>query len=399
MSAEHFAALVCAWLASYFIHSTLMLGGVWIGAKRLPPRFDRIAEWMWRVALVLPIVSSLAQQFFSPGVGSGPAFVGAIGYTPAPLTTSRVPSAWWISFAAIWVVGAAIGLAQLYWCHRTLRRQVERRMPIPRERRDFLAGIAGAIPVTVVDELSIPFALNREICLPEWAIDRLSADELRAVVAHEVAHVRRRDAFWLTATSAIRRGFFFQPLNWLAVKKLRELSECICDDEALAATESPLPLATALERVATRAHRRRAHLALAPAMGAPISLTLRRVQRILAQPHLARSRLAVGRLPLAASTLVAALLAIFFAPRVTLPSVAFFRYTITAEDPAGPFTVTLEKGRVVDATIGGRQLARRQVRQDGERLELVDHAAVLSLRLTPEGGISWNPRKQTAPDQ
>ena len=92
MSVEHFAALVCAWLASYFIHSTLMLGGVWVATRRLASWFDRISEWMWRVALVLPIVSALVQQFLTPGVGAGAAIVGPIGYTPAPLAASRVPA-------------------------------------------------------------------------------------------------------------------------------------------------------------------------------------------------------------------------------------------------------------------------------------------------------------------
>ena len=95
--------------------------------------------------------------------------------------------------------------------------------------------------------------------------------------------------------------------------------------------------------------------------------------------------------------LTAATLAVLFAPRVTLPSLAFLRYTINAEDPAGPFTVTVEKGHVVGATIAGRQLQSRQVRQNGASLELVDGTNVLSLRMTSEGGIRWNARKPITP--
>jgi hypothetical protein len=55
--------------------------------------------------------------------------------------------------------------------------------------------------------------------------------------------------------------------------------------------------------------------------------------------------------------------------------------------------VTLDKGRIVGATMGGRQLDRRELRQNGSHLELVDRGSVLSLSMTPGGGIRWNARK------
>jgi hypothetical protein len=74
------------------------------------------------------------------------------------------------------------------------------------------------------------------------------------------------------------------------------------------------------------------------------------------------------------------------------------RYTITGDDPGGRFTLIVEKGRVVGATIAGRALAPRQVIQRGAALELVDeNARVLSLRMTPEGGIRWSPRQPVNP--
>ena len=75
------------------------------------------------------------------------------------------------------------------------------------------------------------------------------------------------------------------------------------------------------------------------------------------------------------------------------------RYTINAVDPAGPFTVTLDKGRIVGATMGGRQLDRRELRQSGSNLELVEHDSVLSLSMTREGGIKWTARKRIGPHQ
>ena len=86
------------------------------------------------------------------------------------------------------------------------------------------------------------------------------------------------------------------------------------------------------------------------------------------------------------------------APGVRIPELAFMRYTISAEDPAGPFSVTLEKGRVIGATLAGRSLSPREVRQRGAELELADgNSTPLSVRLTPQGGLRWSARAASNP--
>ena len=398
MGVEREAALVCAWLATYFIHSTLLLSVAWVSTRRLPPRFDALSESIWRGALALPIMTALTQSVFSFIWRLGKSTVGGTEYSPQPLTIAHIPSWVWIGCATLWILGAFIGLGQLFACHRSLRRQIAKRASLNSESWRVVGPLVAAddVRVSVVHDLAIPFALMREICLPSWLPDRMSHAELRAVVAHELSHVRRRDAFWRAATAMVRRTFFFQPLNWVAVDRLRELSECICDYEAVAATSSPVPLAAALERVARRARKDRARLTLAPAMGAPVSLTVKRVGRILSMQTVPR-RVRVGPPQQLGALIFAAVVAVIFAPRVKLPVIAFLRYTINAEDPVGNFSVTLEKGRVVGATIAGRALDQQEVRQNGASVQLLDRSRVLSLRMTPAGGIRWDARKPTAP--
>jgi hypothetical protein len=190
----------------------------------------------------------------------------------------------------------------------------------------------------------------------------------------------------------VTRSFFFQPLNWLAGERLRELSECICDVEAIEATKATLPLACALAAVAVRNSQRAAHLSLVPAMDAGKSFTLERVARILGSPRVTPARIPrwVGILAVAFGVA-----AVLFAPRVTLPDIAFLRYTINAQDPAGRFTLTVDRGRVVGATISGRALIASQVVQTGREVKIIDPATGgFSLDLTPSGGIHWNARKR-----
>jgi Zn-dependent protease with chaperone function len=396
MAVERAAALACAWLASYFLHSSLLLGIALIGTRRMGPRLDRVAEQIWRAALVLPIVTAQAQQWILSTHAVGILVVDALTYSPPPLAASHVPGIVWIAGALIWVAGALVGLVQLNLCHRRLQRQIRHRKSLPaiQQRR-----VSSLLPdddtqVSIVEGITIPFALVSEICLPTWLVDRMTVAELRAVIAHEAAHLRRRDALWRPAVSAFARTFFFQPLNWIARDRLRELSEYVCDSEAVASTRSPISLAVALEMVASRALDKGRDIALAPAMGAPVSLTLNRTARILdGSPQTSPPPLRIRPAYKLGGGFVACVFAIIVAPRVILPAIAFQRYTIDAEDLAGRFTVTVEKGRVVGATIAGRSLDRRHVIQDGSLLALVDNdARVLSLRMTAEGGIRWEPR-------
>lgn len=394
MSAEQIAALICAWLVTYFAHSLLFLGGAWVGCRRLSSRFDRVAEPVWRMALVLPVVTAIAQQFGRIGATTV-VTRASLDYTPAAMTISAVPAYVWLGITFVWIAGATLGLAQLALLFRSLRHVIQARTRVPEPRLTSLASLRGisSTRISLVDGLAVPLALVNEICLPAWIVECMSQDEYRAVVAHELAHVRRRDAIWRSLAAFISRIFFFQPLNWVATARLRELSECICDEEAVEAIRSALPLAAALNEVAKRNSRRARQLELVPAMNAGRSFTLRRVARILTTSDMTSPRIAARSA--AAVALAIGLAGVVFAPRITLPGIAFQRYTISAADPAGHFTVTVEKGRVVGATISGRALEPHQLVQQGRSLRIIDGSArPFSLQLTPQGGIRWDARRR-----
>ena len=64
--------------------------------------------------------------------------------------------------------------------------------------------------------LGSPVALSRrEICIPRRAQFEMSAGEQQGMLAHELAHLVRRDPAWLRIAHVIERMFFFQPLNRL----------------------------------------------------------------------------------------------------------------------------------------------------------------------------------------
>src|SRR5207302_7725802 len=75
-------------------------------------------------------------------------------------------------------------------------------------------GYRRRVQLTMARTISSPVALGlSEICVPELALSDLGAEQQRSMLAHELAHLARRDSLWLAGASLVERCFFFQPLN------------------------------------------------------------------------------------------------------------------------------------------------------------------------------------------
>jgi hypothetical protein len=73
---------------------------------------------------------------------------------------------------------------------------------------------------------------------------------LRAVLAHEVSHVVRRDVAWQFAARIACFLYWFHPLVWFAARKMRIERESACDDSVLELVEQPVDYASVLLRFA-----------------------------------------------------------------------------------------------------------------------------------------------------
>lgn len=113
------------------------------------------------------------------------------------------------------------------------------------------AGVA-APALSHCDELGGPATLpSGEICIPGWALD-LPAGQLEAMLAHELAHVERRDPWWLATAVALESLFWIQPLNRLARHRLAGLAEFHADARAARLIEDGRALAHCLAHCAER---------------------------------------------------------------------------------------------------------------------------------------------------
>jgi beta-lactamase regulating signal transducer with metallopeptidase domain len=318
--------VLAAWLLTYALHSTLLLGGAWLISRRLPARMAPVEEAVWRLALIAGLVTAslqlaagrepLAGRWELRAQPAPPIEAAAsapvpprlapmaessvstpLAAVPAMSTASRpaagiLPS---ISFsrAATFLVGLWAALAllatlrwagSLVWLRRRLRARPEIVGGGVHGLLRVLSGETGEEPVrlTCSSRLAVPVAMGvrrREICLPPRALSHLEPEQQEGMLAHELAHLVRRDPFWLALSHLVSGVLFFQPLNWVARRRLRELSELLCDRWAVERTGRPLSLARCLAEVASWS-RRTAALPVPSMADRPSSLA-RRIRRLL----------------------------------------------------------------------------------------------------------------------
>ena len=151
--------------------------------------------------------------------------------------------AWWAvgrnSLLAVWGIGSIFYLAliakRLFQLRKLLAYAIPASSSINRtvESLGKTMDIKNLPQVQLVDALISPLlcSLNFKpvILLPQKLTSTLSRAQLETVIAHELAHLKRRDHFvrWLEAV--VLTVFWWNPIAWLSQKMLREAEEECCD--------------------------------------------------------------------------------------------------------------------------------------------------------------------------
>ncbi len=84
------------------------------------------------------------------------------------------------------------------------------------------------------------------VLLPVTALTGLSEDQLQAVIAHELAHIKRLDAFVNAFQIAAETVLFYHPAVWWLNQRIRAERENSCDDVAIALCGNAVEYARAL---------------------------------------------------------------------------------------------------------------------------------------------------------
>ena len=115
------------------------------------------------------------------------------------------------------------------------------------------------------------------IVLPRDIEQRFDKDELRALLAHELAHLVRGDVVWMWIGRLLCSFLAFQPLNFLARSRWRMAAEFQCDDWAVRQGIQMFSLAQGLTRIADWTLDRQAMLRSLGASGGTVRARVRRL--------------------------------------------------------------------------------------------------------------------------
>ena len=84
------------------------------------------------------------------------------------------------------------------------------------------------------------------VLLPVTALTGLSEEQLQSVIAHELAHIQRLDAFVNVFQISVETLLFYHPAVWWLNKRIRAEREHCCDDVAVSLCGNPVEYARAL---------------------------------------------------------------------------------------------------------------------------------------------------------
>lgn len=94
--------------------------------------------------------------------------------------------------------------------------------------------------VVLVDRECSPYVcgLRRPtVVLPRALLETLAAADLRMALAHELAHIRRRDLLWLWLPTIARRVYWFHPVAYLVLWAIHLERELACDQATMLAND------------------------------------------------------------------------------------------------------------------------------------------------------------------
>ncbi|MEM7374844.1 MAG: M56 family metallopeptidase [Bacteroidota bacterium] len=215
-------------------------------------------------------------------------------------------------FMGIWVLGALCLLTRQIIRHVVFLQKIRDRETIDRsdicqlfQQVKTKADITGKIRLTVSEQLDGPVSIfQQEICLPTYALNSLGEAQIEAMLAHELAHIKRKDGWWMGGLEILHACFFFQPLHRLAYQQLHNSNELLCDAWAVRHSQQPYAMAECLLAVARHKQHSSHAPALISAMAVKHSDLHIRIQQIITSNNMKTSQISPYRL--------AIMLALFF---------------------------------------------------------------------------------------
>ena len=243
------------WTLLHFLWQGTAIAVVYAAIRRLtrrslsaPGRYALACLALTAMAAAPPITFLLI-----PDGGSLPSMPAIQWNIPASAWQWMLPG-----FVAVWATGVLVFSIRLFGGWQFTRRLRSASYQAPAEWQRTLEEIAASVmtsrPVCLVVSslVEVPMVigwLRPAILVPVGALTGLPLEQITALLAHELAHIRRHDYIANVAQTVIEAVLFYHPAVWWISERIRAERELCCDDVAVAASGDALTYARALARL------------------------------------------------------------------------------------------------------------------------------------------------------
>ena len=303
---------VAGWSLLHFVWQGTLIGLAAAAALRIVPRtFPRVryaaaslalAAMLATVEITAVMVSSSASaiplrdassiDLLTDGAAAPvvPASAANTQQTDFVTTALRVPNATLLTtVVALWLAGVLLCFGRLlggWWRVRRLHRAAlsmsQSNWQLAAARLAASLGLRRNVQIVdseLVDTPTLIGWLRPVILLPIAALANLTPSQVEAILAHELAHVRRHDYLVNLLQTVAETLLFYHPAVWWVSRQIRTEREHCCDEVAVTTCGNAVDYAAALEQL-ERSRGRDVGFAIAATAG-PL---LERVRRVLQVP-------------------------------------------------------------------------------------------------------------------
>jgi TonB family protein len=273
-------------LLRYLTHSAVTLAIVgamaWLGDRLLRSVGPQAQHRMWVTALLMSVALPLLPAGWLARLGPAHTIAGLGTVTVTYNTVAAAAERWTVSpllctmLAAAYLLTLLFYVVRLLWRGRRTRAMVRRATMLPLEAsaRGFLNDSARRFGVAMPEvrcssETRGPVVLGVRrplLLVPEGFFTTGNAEEIQtasnedvrtasdldiaAALAHECAHIRRRDFAKNLIYECVAAAVAYHPTCWLMRRRIAETRELVCDEMAAGATGDRPEYAASLLRLA-----------------------------------------------------------------------------------------------------------------------------------------------------
>ena len=229
--------------AVHFIEVSLFISLVWAVDRwmRLDTRLRYVLYLLALAKVFVPPFYAIPLPEFltvSDDVPIGSVYAGVVSEAEvvAPVKVAPLPLAFYLF--CLWGVSVVIWAGVTLWKNAAFHHALNLAVPVDLARK--VGSLDGAEDIKVYAKASLRSPLLVGIVKPRLYLpshwSSWSSEELRGVVAHELAHRDNRD-IWVLIFQAIAMALFcINPLVWLLNRRLTFLRELRCDEAVLRET-------------------------------------------------------------------------------------------------------------------------------------------------------------------